>query len=169
MDSSLLCKLFFGLGTAVDIGGTLFPSFRSNIMNYGSRSTTPTKAESKASNGPIQRLFQYVGSFRVPHTWFTHYYVVSVLSSLFWGVQIYANGSVIKLLASYSQSRTSSMTFNQVLLAWGLMAAQGIRRLYESITLMKPSQSKMWVGIWALGIAYYTFMGISVWIEGLGL
>lgn len=60
------------------------------------------------------------------------------------------------------------MTVNQLTLSWTLMALQGSRRLYESFTLTKPSQSKMWVGLWAIGIAYYLFMGISVWIEGIG-
>lgn len=168
MDPSLLCKTFFGLGTVVDIGGTLFPSFRTHIMNYGSRSTTSKTPELKAPTGFIQGLIEIVGSLQVPHAWFTHYYVVSVLSSLFWGFQICTKGSTFKLLASYSHPRTSNMAANQVLLAWSFMAFQGVRRLYESITLTKPSQSRMWVGLWAIGMAYYAFMGISVWIEGIG-
>jgi 3-oxo-5-alpha-steroid 4-dehydrogenase 3 len=171
MDASLLCRIFFTLGAAVDVGGTLIPSFRTHIMNYGSRSSgTPRRSHDKAKTpkGFAQGIFEYVGSIQVPHTWFTHYYVISVLSSVFWGYQIYTRGFVIELLAAYSNPRTQSMTANQIILAWALMAAQGVRRLHESITLTKPSQSKMWVGIWALGIAYYLFMGISVWVEGIG-
>lgn len=168
MDPSLLCKTFFGFGTAVDLGGTLFPTFRTHIMNYGSRSTTSKTATLEGSTGFIQSIIEFFGSLQVPHAWFTHYYVVSVVSSLVWGFQIHTQGPMFKLLASYSHPRTSNMTANQVLLAWTFMAFQGVRRLYESITLTKPSQSKMWVGLWAIGIAYYTFMGISVWIEGIG-
>jgi len=169
MDPSLLCKTFFGLGTAVDIGGTLCPSFRRSIMNYGSRGISqPTTAKAPPHTHKLRSIFEYVASFQVPHTWFTHYYVVSVLSSIFWGYQIYTHGPVLEFLASLSKPRASTMTLNQVILAWAFMTTQGCRRLYESITLTKPSQSKMWIGLWALGIAYYIFMGISVWIEGIG-
>ncbi|KAI0993091.1 hypothetical protein K3495_g15093 [Podosphaera aphanis] len=27
----------------------------------------------------------------------------------------------------------------------------------------------MWIGIWAIGILFYIFMGISVWIEGIAI
>jgi 3-oxo-5-alpha-steroid 4-dehydrogenase 3 len=168
MDPAMLCKFFFGLGTAVDLGGTLIPSFRQHIMNYGSRAAPPETSASKTSRNQPTSLFQYIAAYQVPHTWFTHYYVVSVASSLFWAFQIYTRGSVLELLGSYSKPASETMTFNQVFLAWLLMAIQGIRRLAESLILTKPSQSKMWFGLWLLGIAYYIFMGISVWIEGIG-
>lgn len=172
MDFALLCKVFFTLGTAVDLGGTLIPPFRQRIMNYGSRSTTANTSAKSTSEAPkdyLASLLDWVASFQVPHTWFTHYYLVSVASSIFWAVQIVTRGKVFLFLASHTpQSTHGSMTINQVVLAWSFMALQGTRRLYESITLTKPSQSKMWVGLWLLGIAYYVFMGISVWIEGIG-
>ncbi|KAM3070249.1 3-oxo-5-alpha-steroid 4-dehydrogenase [Clarireedia jacksonii] len=58
------------------------------------------------------------------------------------------------------------MSINQIALAWTLMTLQGGRRLYESLTLTKPSSSKMWVGLWGIGIAYYIVIGVSIWIEG---
>jgi 3-oxo-5-alpha-steroid 4-dehydrogenase 3 len=73
------------------------------------------------------------------------------------------------VLAVYSRSAASgSMTANQVLLAWSMIFIQGTRRLYESLTLMRSSKSKMWVGLWGIGIAFYVTIGISVWIEGIG-
>lgn len=164
MDPSLLCKAFFCFGTAVDIGGTLIPSFRERIMNYGSRSAETSQEQ----NVQALSLFEYIASIQVPHTWFTHYYLVSVASSIFWAFQIYTQGAAFEFLASYSQLETS-MTVNQVFLAWAFMAFQGTRRLYESVTLTKPSQSKMWVGLWLIGMAYYVFMGVSIWIEGAGM
>jgi 3-oxo-5-alpha-steroid 4-dehydrogenase 3 len=164
MDPAQLCKIFFGVGTATDLAGTLITPFRERIMNYGSRSTeskTP-RPEKKSTS-----LLDFIASFEVPHTWFTHYYIVSTASSIFWGHQILTRGQVFKFLAAYSQATPALMTANQVLLAWSMMSVQGIRRLYESITLTKPSKSKMWVGLWAIGIAYYVAMGITVWIEGI--
>ncbi|KAH6719737.1 3-oxo-5-alpha-steroid 4-dehydrogenase-like protein [Leptodontidium sp. MPI-SDFR-AT-0119] len=167
MDPSLLCKAFFCLGTAVDIGGTLIPSFREHIMNYGSRKTDQSNAGNKHRTQSFG-LIEYVASIQVPHTWFTHYYVISVASSIFWAFQIYTRGAAFEFLAAFSQ-RTESMTVNQAILAWFFMAFQGIRRLYESLTLTKPSQSKMWVGLWLIGMAYYVFIGVSVWIEGVAV
>jgi len=165
MDPAQLCKIFFGIGTAVDLGGTLIPPFRERIMNYGSRGTNSktSEPETKTAN-----LLDYIASLEVPHTWFTHYYAVSTGSSVFWAHQILTRGQAFKLLAAYSRPTTSaSMTANQVLLAWSMMSVQGTRRLYESITLTKPSKSKMWIGLWAIGIAYYLAIGITVWIEGI--
>ncbi|KAG4438351.1 hypothetical protein IFR05_006157 [Cadophora sp. M221] len=166
MDPSLLCKAFFCLGTAIDIGGTLVPSFREHIMNYGSRRTVQSNAGKKQKTQSFG-LIEYVASIQVPHTWFTHYYVISVASSIFWAFQIYTRGAAFEFLAAFSQPE--SMTVNQAFLAWLFMAFQGTRRLYESLTLTKPSQSKMWVGLWLIGMAYYIFIGVSVWIEGAGM
>ncbi|KUJ21053.1 3-oxo-5-alpha-steroid 4-dehydrogenase-like protein [Mollisia scopiformis] len=167
MDPSTICKLFFGLGTAVDLGGTLIPSFRESIMNYGSRgiNTRPTNADDSKSR--LKRIFEYIAAIQVPHTWFTHYYIVSVASSIFWAHQIYTHGPAFEYLVSHSKHDPEGVTVNQIFMAWLFMALQGSRRLYESITLTKPSKSKMWVGLWLIGIAYYVFMGISVWIEGI--
>jgi 3-oxo-5-alpha-steroid 4-dehydrogenase 3 len=166
MDPALLCRIFFSLGTAVAIGGTIIPPFREHIMNYGPRSTTSTTI-SEQHKTKITRFLEYVGSFQVLHAWFTHYYVVSVASSVFWAHQIYTHGTAFKFLASLSESRPATMTLNQVFLAWLFMAVQGVRRLYESIVFTKQSQSRMWAGLWIIGIAFYVFMGISVWIEGM--
>jgi hypothetical protein len=48
-----------------------------------------------------------------------------------------------------------------------MMTVQGARRLYECITLTKPSQSKMWSVHWIIGLAYYLAMTMAVWIEGM--
>ena len=170
MDPALLCKIFFSCGTAIDLGGAIIPPFRHHIMNYGSRrtlSSTKTTA-TPTEQQKLSKLLSRVASFQVSHTWFTHYYIVSVASSLFWAWQILTRGRAFQLLAAHSQSASSgSMSVNQVLLAWSMMSIQGGRRLYESLTFTKPSQSKMWFGLWLIGIAYYIFMGVSVWIEGI--
>jgi 3-oxo-5-alpha-steroid 4-dehydrogenase 3 len=167
MDPALLCKVFFGLGTSVVLGGTLIPSFRQQIMNYGSRRTLTKTSSGKWRKNTFTRLFEYIASFQVPHTWFTHYYVVSVASSIFWVVQIITFGQAFEFLVSQSKETNENMTVNQVFLAWLFMAVQGGRRLYESITLTQPSEARMWVGLWVLGIAFYIVIGISVWIEGI--
>ncbi|RDL40407.1 3-oxo-5-alpha-steroid 4-dehydrogenase-like protein [Venustampulla echinocandica] len=169
MDPALVCKLFFVLSTTVLLGGVLVPSMRESIMNYGSRlSNTNPKTKDSKQKGVVTSLMDFVASLKVPHPWFTHFYVVSVASSIFWAFQITTRGFAFQYLASHSHDGYGGMSVNQAFLAWLFMAIQGIRRAYESFTLTKPSQSKMWVGLWILGIAYYIFMGVSVWIEGIG-
>lgn len=165
------CKIFFTLGTAVDIGGVLIPSFQQKIMDYGSRATSTTSSTriSIHRNARLSSLLDYIASYQVSHTWFTHYYLVSVVSSIFWGYQILTHGAAVDFFAFHSPPlSTGGMTINQVFIAWSFMTLQGIRRLFESLTITKSSQSKMWVGLWLLGIGYYIVMGISVWIEGIG-
>jgi 3-oxo-5-alpha-steroid 4-dehydrogenase 3 len=173
MDVVLLCKGFFTIGAAVNIGGPWVPSFRRQIMNYGSRGEkTAEKGERQpdlSSQSKHASLLDLIASFHVPHTWFTHFYITSVVSSIFWAGQVLTHGRIFNFLVSQCQvSDAQGMTVNQILLAWGFMALQGARRLYECLTLTKPSKSKMWIGLWLVGIVYYIIMGVSVWIEGIG-
>jgi 3-oxo-5-alpha-steroid 4-dehydrogenase 3 len=150
MDPALFCRLFFITGTGVDLGGVLIPSFRENIMNYGSRGQVNKAPNSNSKWRDLNSLIRWVATFQVPHSWFTHYYVVSVTSSLFWGHQLYTQGPAFKFLASQTSASSGGMSLRQVALAWLLMTLQGVRRLYESLTLTKPSQAKMWFGLWIL-------------------
>ncbi|TVY54724.1 Polyprenol reductase [Lachnellula cervina] len=172
MDPATLCKAFFAVGTASDLGGLLLPSWRDNIMNYGSRGSKDSDSESKLkkpsnalNQSTLTKAVEKLALYQVPHPWFTHFYLVSVASSAFWGYQIFTGGRIVKVLAARAAGGRG-MTANQVVLVWALMGVQGSRRLHESLSLTKASKSKMWVGLWVIGIAYYIFMGVSVWIEG---
>lgn len=61
----------------------------------------------------------------------------------------------------------TSMSVNRAILCSVVMTIQGARRLYECLTLGKPSQSKMWFVHWVLGLVYYLAMPMAVWIEGI--
>jgi 3-oxo-5-alpha-steroid 4-dehydrogenase 3 len=154
MDPATLCKGFFAIGTAVDLGGTLLPAFRKNVMDYGSRSEKPSDSKPPQNQDALTRLIEKIAEFQVPHSYFTHYYLVSVGSSIFWGHQIFTKGRVLKLLVAGSQGKRG-MTANQVLLAWALMSTHGSRRLYESSRITKPGKSKMWVGLWLMYVMYF--------------
>jgi len=130
--------------------------------------STSGRSRPEHPQSKITMFLGYVGSFQVSHTWFAHYYVVSTSSSVFWALQIYTDGTAFEFLASLSDSRNAAMTVNQIFLAWLFMAVQGARRLYESIVFTKSSESKMWTGLWMIGIAFYVCIGVSVWIEGIG-
>lgn len=117
----------------------------------------------------IDRSLDYLASWQVPHSYFTQFYVVSVLSSIFWVTQIIWKGPafrVVSALYDADSAQGSSMSVNQVIVCSAIMTLQGTRRLYECITLNKPSKSTMWVAHYIIGIAYYLAMTMAVWIEG---
>lgn len=151
MDPALVCKLFFVSSTVILSGGLLVPNMRKSIMNYGSRlNNNDPQAKDSNQKGVITSVVTFIESLKVPHPWFTHFYVVSVVSSIFWAFQIVTRGFAFRYLASRSHNGNGGMSISQAFLAWLFMAIQGTRRLYECLTLTKPSQSKMWVGLWIL-------------------
>jgi 3-oxo-5-alpha-steroid 4-dehydrogenase 3 len=149
MDPKKFCQAFFGVGIAVDLGGLFSPWFKQNVMNYGSRQQNNTpKIDGKSKK---IHFGDSIASMKVPHSWFTSYYVFSVASSAFWGYQIYNKGAAFRFLAAHSSKDISqTMSRKQAWLIWFLMAIQGSRRLYESLVFTKPSQSRMSIVIWAM-------------------
>lgn len=148
----------------------LVPALRSRFLEYGARTATkPEKdtrtGEAGASNA-LTAVLDNVARLRVPHSWFTSFYAVSVTSSLFWGAELLIKGPAFRALASCVPVTKASMTSSQVTVVWAMMLAQGSRRLYECLAFSRPSQSQMWLGHWILGIAFYVGTGIAVWIEG---
>jgi 3-oxo-5-alpha-steroid 4-dehydrogenase 3 len=111
-------------------------------------------------------LLDFVATICVPHSWFTSFYAVSVLLSLFWASEVASRGPTFTAVSSCVLDRQSSMGFEQVALAWLLMLVQGSRRLYECLILTQPSKSKMWVGHWALGLLFYVVTSVAVWVDG---
>lgn len=78
-------------------------------------------------------------------------------------------GSILKELVEHEPTGLRrAMPMERIILTWILMSAQGVRRLLESITLAKPSTSKMWFVHWLLGILFYIAINVAVWIEGAG-
>lgn len=133
------------------------PDLRRRFLVYGSRAT-PTKisatdtSETKAApptpTSPLEQLLDYAASIQVPHNFFTHFYVVSVASSLFWGWRW-----------SLWDARVT------VRVVWALMLLQGVRRLLESYTYTSSSKSRMWVAHWILGLLFYLATNMAVWVE----
>lgn len=168
LDPALLCRAFFGTVTTGGIAGFLVPALREQILDYGNRSTKASKPATNAPNHKTTSLLEHIAAFQVLHTCFTHFYAFSIAESAFWGYQIVTRGRAFQFLASLSQqSGSTTITANQASLGWILLTFQGTRRLYECITLARPSQAKMWIGLYGLGVAYYAVMGVTVWIEGI--
>jgi 3-oxo-5-alpha-steroid 4-dehydrogenase 3 / polyprenol reductase len=105
----------------------------------------------------------------VPHNWFKHFYILSMLSSMFWAHQLWSRGLAYKLVSDYiSEKRVPYVKIETVVYLWICMFLQGTRRLYESFAYAKPSQSTMWLGHWLMGLGFYFFVNIAIWIEAVG-
>lgn len=145
------------------------PPLRARFLDYGARTAenkVSKSAEKSKENGTFVSLLDWIASIRVPHSWFTSFYAVSVLSSLYWAPDVLSKGPAFQAVSQHVLRKDNSMRFEQVVVTWLLMFAQGSRRLYECIVFSAPSKSKMWFGHWALGIMFYVASGIAVWIEG---
>ena len=130
---------------------------------------SPEKRNANASQS-LEWLSLHLAAIQVPHTWFQHFYIISVSSSLFWGIQILTKGSVLETLCQSvgPNIRAKGMTIDQVILTWTLVTVQGGRRLLETSLLVRSSESRMWFVHWLLGILFYLALGVSCWIEGAG-
>lgn len=149
---------------------SLEPTANERFVTYGSRNATtakPQKSHSKQSWFD-QRFLRWLSAFQVPHSYFLHFYVVSISSSVLWFFQIVSNGTLLRHLCHHARGHghDPSMSIEQVLLTWSLLTIQGLRRLSETYALGKPSKSTMWIGHWLLGITFYLALGIAVWVEG---
>ncbi|KAK4508270.1 hypothetical protein PRZ48_002008 [Zasmidium cellare] len=149
------------------------PALRSRFLDYGPRSSRTEKKEDAGeekkgvSASAVGTLLDKLAELKVPHSWFTSFYAVSVTLSLFWAAELLVRGPSFQAVARYAPDTAHSMSFSQVLVVWTLMLAQGSRRLYECMAISKPSESRMWFGHWALGILFYTLTSVAVWIEGI--
>ncbi|KAI2613082.1 uncharacterized protein GGS25DRAFT_518762 [Hypoxylon fragiforme] len=142
---SAYCQLFYVLSAAAVFAIAAAPeSMQRLLTRYGARSSK-TPADAKATgkgeeerageeNGLLLGIVDWVTSVgKVPHSWFAHFYVLSLCCSLFWAAQFATRGGILEVLvrSQVSDERQSSMSVEQVILAWVLMTLQGARRLYE--------------------------------------
>ncbi|KAI5868017.1 hypothetical protein GGS23DRAFT_7372 [Durotheca rogersii] len=174
------CQLFYVLATATTLAAAGTPeSLRRLFMPYGARSSSSPLSSSRAKKGEegeaggegrlLRAVSWATSASQVPHSWFRHFYVLSLSGSAFWAVQFLCRGRALEFVVEHeAKTGRPSMSVSQVILVWFLMSLQGARRLYESVVLVRPSPSKMWVIHWLLGLAFYLCMSVSIWVEGSG-
>jgi 3-oxo-5-alpha-steroid 4-dehydrogenase 3 len=169
------CQSFFALSTAIVLGIQVLPQdVRSALMDYGARRPKDAKygkeqeKNKKKAFVPLRSFLKNLTEYgQVPHSWFLHFYIVSVFLSGFWAWQYLTKGAMLRSIVTW-QDRAGgpSMSLEQVFVAWLFMALQGSRRLYESLFVFKPGSSPMWFIHWALGLSYYIAISLAVWVEG---
>ncbi|KAE8145003.1 hypothetical protein BDV25DRAFT_79443 [Aspergillus avenaceus] len=173
MDAVDALRAFFIFTSFTILSVSLPDSLRLRFVPYGARSTTadkPASPSQPSSSSPISRTLDYLATLKVPHSYFTQFYVVSILSSIFWAVQLLCHGPAFQAFATRinSEHLEKAMSINQIFLCWVLMFVQGVRRLHECFSFSKPSSSQMWFAHWLVGIAFYLAISIALWIEGTG-
>lgn len=164
---STYIQFYFGLLASGVLGLQLVPSLQDALLSYGPRNTS---GPSSAQN-PIAFLLRRTGLLvRVPHAWFSHFYIALLTFQLFWGAQYITHGRVLSAIASreVENGGRAGMGLEQVVLAWGMLTVQGARRLYECWVVMRPSASQMLGVHWVLSVLVYLAMSTAVWIEGSG-
>ncbi|KAF1999812.1 hypothetical protein P154DRAFT_546128 [Amniculicola lignicola CBS 123094] len=154
MDEAVaLLRAFYLAASALILVIQATPALNARFLAYGSRATSPKTAPKTApqttpappdtprpATSSLGQLLDYLSTFRVPHGFFAHFYVLSVACSVFWA---WCRGHVI----------------------WFLMLVQGVRRLFESYPPDPKSKSQMWIGHYLLGLLFYATINIAVWIE----
>ncbi|KAK0711187.1 hypothetical protein B0H67DRAFT_602011 [Lasiosphaeris hirsuta] len=175
------CRAFFLFAAAAVLAVAATPrEARTLLVDYGARKTDdrlPHQGQKQQATAPqrqsqnrcwILSLIATVTSWgQVPHSWFGAFYVVSLGCSAFWLVQYFAGGTLMHLIASrQSTAPGPSPMLGQVAATGTMMLLQAARRVYEHATIVKPSKSTMWVVHWVLGMGFYLFISVSVWVEG---
>lgn len=72
------------------------------------------------------------------------------------------------MFRDYTTASGPGMSFTQLQTTWAMLLVQSARRLYECIDLPSSSDSQMFVGHWAMGLAFYLATSVAVWVEGIG-
>ncbi|KAI0603429.1 hypothetical protein F4775DRAFT_32015 [Biscogniauxia sp. FL1348] len=188
LSPAVLCQLFYVLSAAAVLAIAAAPATAQRLLTqYGARGSGEASAsEESSSSSPSSSALQdrfarkgeekgvlidlvswFTSVGKIPHSWFIHFYILSLSCSIFWAVQYVHHGTILEFLVTHQAPRTpTSMTIEQVLLVWVFLCLQGARRLYEYLTVLRPSSSRMWIVHWLLGNAFYLFTSIAIWIEG---
>lgn len=119
----------------------------------------------------VAHLLDHVATWKVSHSWFSSFYYLSAGMSIAWLISwLVFPRFVDTLLSSIIHPQKGSMSIQQVKVAWLMIFAQGVRRLYECRSLQSASnstKSSMWIGHWLLGLLFYTATNMAIWIEGV--
>lgn len=145
------------------------PDLRDRFLEYGARSdastsTTTTKETFFPRWFRIQfdPVLDWLADMTVPHSWFYHFYLCSTICSAIW---IYVYSQFLLDSSTGSNLQKVSDWNSRAFLGLLLMQFQGLRRLYECLVVAKPSYSRMWVGHYFIGIAFYLFTNVAIWLE----
>jgi 3-oxo-5-alpha-steroid 4-dehydrogenase 3 len=119
------------------------------FLIYGARATE--KSDPPSNSGNFNLWLDWVASITVPHSWFIHFYLFSAFSLSFWAYKWTTQYSDIPLDA-------------QTVAVFTLFSVHVVRRFIEQF-FAPPSSSRMSVLHWIMGLLFYMFMSVAIWIE----
>ncbi|KAK5102558.1 hypothetical protein LTR70_000416 [Exophiala xenobiotica] len=144
------------------------PDLRSRFLNYGARADSAARYDIKDSVLPrwfriqFDPVLDWLADITVPHSWFRHFYICSSLCSAYW---LFAHLNLAHYFPSAFELSLTNPWEYRTMWARLLLQLQGLRRLYECVHVAKPSRSRMWVGHYVIGIAFYVVTDVAIWIE----
>ncbi|KAI4652103.1 hypothetical protein J4E93_002300 [Alternaria ventricosa] len=145
-----LLRIFYLAASLLILVIQAVPALRSRFLAYGSRVTgvSGRKEPPVQQQSALTRTLDYAASLQVPHNYFTHFYITSVLCSLFWAWRLHV----------WEAGR-------QQQIVWALLLLQGLRRMLESYAYTSTSKSRMWFAHWILGLLFYITINMAIWVE----
>ncbi|KIW45653.1 uncharacterized protein PV06_04025 [Exophiala oligosperma] len=183
LDLIIWCtRSFYILSTVTIIAVRLIPDLKDRFLFYGARDvqdhTYPRHHQhhqhhhNQQQQPPslLSQLLDHVKTWKVPHSWFIHFYILSLLLSTISIVMIIITTTTTTTLSSSSHLNifTSTTTNTSPLLCSFLMFIQSSRRLLECFFLTTTkSTSRMWIGHYFIGLAFYFFINLAIYVEYL--
>lgn len=152
-------KAFYLLSSLLILIVRLTPALRERFLDYGARGQTATspvtREAQKRGEGPKRpsagvQFLDCLTTLTVPHSWFTHFYVLCVVCSIF----------------QCQHDVRSRMPFPSRV-ASGALLLQGCRRLLECLFYNRRSNSRMWIGHYLIGLAFYFFTNLAIFLDGI--
>jgi hypothetical protein len=167
------CQAYFLLVSGATLAIAVLPKdIKQLFIAYGSRTSSASqRIESRVVQpSSILKFASCIASSgRVPHSWFTSFYITSTACSIFWAVQYLLDGRVFRFVTSrQATAQHSSTPLGRTKFVWAIFALHGTRRLLEHLWVMRASASDMWLPHWLFGISFYLVMSVAIWIEGSG-
>lgn len=175
---ALGCQTFFLATAGAILALQALPRhLRAALTEYGARRSghddrgDDDRGRGRGLSASLADLIRSHG--QVPHSWFWHYYLVSVAWSVLWAWQYLSGGAAMGTLAraqarAEAGSDAARTPMGRVFLAWSMLALQGARRAYECFWVCRPGRTPMLSAHWIMGLAFYTVMSTAVWVHGSG-
>ena len=168
-------RAFYLLSASAILLTRAIPPLRDRFLDYGARQTRRDGGNTSIAAGSSDRklssttsaFLDSLAQVKVSHARFSDFYSLSLLCLVFWSYQIFVGGAALQLLHEFVPETKHSSSQARVSLCLLLFATQSLRRLDECFSLTKSlkSSSSMWVGHYAIGLAFYFFTNIAIFVE----
>lgn len=168
LDAVSIIHVFCWACITAIVTARIIPASQKRFLTYGARGQ-PGKWNNNRGNyqSNVQAWLDWLASIDVPHSWFTHFYVLSLASSLFWSFQIATKSRLLRTVSSYVPLQSASAPQPGIYLGMFLMVLQSTRRLWESYQFSRGSRSRMWIGHYIFGLSFYFVMNIAIWVDSI--